>query len=89
MKEDWRDLGDHIRNIVQDAVNSQDFRKLDQTIKNTLSDAVDDVAESFRFRPGRRGAETGRQAGRPPLSRRPGSGGAGHGRTGYGPPAPH
>ncbi len=89
MKEDWRDLGDHIRNIVQDAVNSQDFRKLDQTIKNTLSDAVDDVAESFRFRPGRRGAETGRQVGRRSFSGRPGSGAAGHGRTGYGPPAPY
>lgn len=55
MKEDWRDLGNHICNIVQDAVNSQDFRKLNQTIKNTIYDAVDDVAESLRFQPGRAG----------------------------------
>jgi len=53
MKEDWRDLGNHICNIVQDAVNSQDFRKLNQTIKNTINNAVDDVAESFGFQGGR------------------------------------
>lgn len=59
MKEDWRDLGNHICNIVQDAVNSQDFRRLNQTIKNTIGDAVDEVAESFRLRPGKHGAGGG------------------------------
>ena len=79
MKEDWRDLGNHICNIVQDAVNSQDFRKLNQTIKNTISDAVDDVAESFRFQPGKHVTGSRRTTGGRPFSGQPGGGAAGTG----------
>ena len=59
MKEDWRELGNHICDIVQDAVNSQDFRKLNQTIKNTISGAVDDVTGSLRFQDDRYGPQAG------------------------------
>ncbi|QNM04736.1 5-bromo-4-chloroindolyl phosphate hydrolysis family protein [Qiania dongpingensis] len=43
MNQEWRDLGNDIRNIIQDAVNSQDFRKLNQTIKGAINSAVDGV----------------------------------------------
>ncbi|MCI8465735.1 MAG: hypothetical protein HFI63_07760 [Lachnospiraceae bacterium] len=75
MKQDWRDLGIHICDIVQDAINSQDFRKLNQTIKNTIGDAVDSVAEGFRAGGGR-GAQVHSGYGR---RRHSGTGGSGTG----------
>lgn len=40
MNQDWEKWGKDIRSIVQDAIDSQDFNKLNQTITNTVSDAV-------------------------------------------------
>lgn len=38
---DWDDLGKSIQDIVDQAVNSQDYRRLSQTIRQTVSRAVD------------------------------------------------
>ncbi len=61
MKEDWRDVGSHICDIVQDAVNSQDFRTLNQTIKNTINDAVNGVTGGLRFQTGWQGGHAQRE----------------------------
>lgn len=43
MNQEWRNLGNNIRDIIQDAVNSQDFRKLNQTVKSAINSAVESV----------------------------------------------
>lgn len=40
-------LGDEIRNIVQDAVNSRDFNRLNYDIKNVVTGALDEVRRSI------------------------------------------
>ena len=38
--QDWERFGEEIRRTVQDAVDSQDYRKLNQTITDTNNRAV-------------------------------------------------
>ena len=38
--QDWQRFGEEIRRTVQDAVDSQDYRKLNQTITDTINRAV-------------------------------------------------
>ena len=45
---DWYDLGEQIRDMVQSAVDSQDFRKLNQTVSGTISRAVSSAAKSVK-----------------------------------------
>lgn len=40
-------LGDEIRNIVQDAVNNRDFNRLNRDIRNVVSSALDEVRRSI------------------------------------------
>lgn len=47
MNQDWEKWGKDIRNIVQDAIDSQDFNKLNQTITNTVSDAVSGIQKGL------------------------------------------
>lgn len=49
MNQDWERWGRDIRNIVEDAVESQDFRKLNDTISNTVNDAVFTIKENLRM----------------------------------------
>lgn len=44
---DFSNIGDQIRDAVEDAIDSMDFRQLNQTISNTVSDAVDEVRRQF------------------------------------------
>lgn len=46
--QDWEDLGRNIQNIIDQAVNSQDYRKLNQTITRTVSHAMDVGGEAVR-----------------------------------------
>ena len=46
--QDWDDLGRSIQEIVDRAVNSQDYRKLNQTIRQTVEQAVDAGGEAVR-----------------------------------------
>lgn len=40
MRNDWENIGDMIRNTVQDAVDSQDFRRLNETVRNTINNTI-------------------------------------------------
>ena len=45
---DWEDLGRSIENIVDRAVNSRDYQKLNQTIRQTVERAVDVGGEAVK-----------------------------------------
>lgn len=47
MSQDWDSLGKDIRNIVQGAIDSQDFRKLNQTINSTINEAITGVQKGL------------------------------------------
>ena len=44
----WEELGRTVRDIVDQAVSSQDYRKLNQTVRQTVSRAVDLGSETVR-----------------------------------------
>lgn len=46
--QDWEELGENIRKTVQNAIDSQDFNKLNQTINNTINDAVGSVYSGIK-----------------------------------------
>ncbi len=46
--QDWDDLGLNIQDIIDRAVNSQDYQKLDQTIRQVIDKAVDVGTEVVR-----------------------------------------
>ena len=47
-KNDWYNLGNDIRDIVQNAVDSQDFDKLNQTINGAISGAIKTAEEGLK-----------------------------------------
>ena len=48
MNQEWEKFGRDIRNIVEDAVNSQDFRQLNKAITNTVNEAVSSIQQGLR-----------------------------------------
>ena len=46
--QDWDDLGRSIQDIVDRAVNSRDFQKLNQTVSQAVGKAVDMGSEAVR-----------------------------------------
>ena len=48
MNNEWEKFGKEIRNIVEDAVNAQDFRQLNRTITNSINDAVSSIQEGLK-----------------------------------------
>ena len=46
--QDWEALGRNIQDIIDQAVNSQDYRKLNQTITRTVNHAIDVGGEAVR-----------------------------------------
>ena len=48
-KNNWEVLGENIRDIVQNAVDSQDFQKLNQTITSTMTRVVNEMEKSFQL----------------------------------------
>ena len=46
--KDWTDLGNNIRDMVDDAVRSQDFRKLNENICRTVSDGIVNISRSIK-----------------------------------------
>lgn len=48
INRDWERFGEDIRRTVQNAIDSKDFGKLNQTITNTINDAVDSIANNIR-----------------------------------------
>ena len=49
--QDWDDLGRSIQDIVDRAVNSRDFQKLNQTVSQAVGKAVDMGSEAVRKPP--------------------------------------
>ena len=45
---DWEKFGEDIKKVVQDAIDSQDFDKLNQTITNTITNAADAIAKNMK-----------------------------------------
>ena len=45
---DWSDLGNDIRRMVDDAVNSGDFRRLDENIRRTVTDGLENLGDSLK-----------------------------------------
>ena len=39
-KKDWYEAGDQIRNLVQDAIDKEDFSQLSSTISNVVNDTM-------------------------------------------------
>lgn len=48
MNQDWERFGEDIRRTVQDAIDSQDYNRLNQTITNTINNAMGGLDRSFR-----------------------------------------
>lgn len=48
MNREWERFGEDIRRTVQNAIDSQDFGRLNQTITNTINDAVDTISRNIR-----------------------------------------
>ncbi|HAL87661.1 MAG TPA: 5-bromo-4-chloroindolyl phosphate hydrolysis protein [Clostridiales bacterium] len=46
--QDWEDIGRSIQNIIDQAINSQDYRKLNQTITRTVGRAIDAGGQAVR-----------------------------------------
>lgn len=45
---DWTDLGNDIRDMVDRAVNSHDFRQLNENICRTVTDGLDNISSNIR-----------------------------------------
>ncbi len=45
---EWYDLGEQIKDMVQSAVDSQDFRKLNQTVSGTINKAVGQAVDGVK-----------------------------------------
>lgn len=62
VNRDWEKFGEDIRRTVQEAVNSQNFDKLNQTVTETINDAAAGIAEALK-QAGKSAAEAGRRTG--------------------------
>lgn len=47
-RRDWERMGDAVKDIVENAVNSQDFKKLNQTISNIVGNAADSIVAGVK-----------------------------------------
>ncbi len=48
INNDWERFGDEIRRTVQDAVDSRDFSRLNQTVSNTVGQAMDHISRGLK-----------------------------------------
>lgn len=48
MNNEWERFGDEIKRTIQDAVDSQDFSRLNQTITNTVNMAMENVSRGLK-----------------------------------------
>lgn len=46
-KKDFNNIGDQIKEVVEDALSSMDFKKLNDTISSTVNGALDEVRKQF------------------------------------------
>ena len=48
INNDWERFGDEIRRTIQDAVDTRDFSRLNQTVSDTIGKAMDNVSRGIR-----------------------------------------
>ena len=48
INNDWERFGDEIRRTIQDAVDSRDYRRLNQTVSDTVGRAMDNVSRGLK-----------------------------------------
>ena len=48
INNDWERFGDEIRRTIQNAVDSQDFSRLNQTVSDTIGKAMDSVSRGVK-----------------------------------------
>ena len=48
INNDWERFGEEIRRTIQDAVDNQDFRRLNQTVSDTVGRVMDAVSDGLR-----------------------------------------
>lgn len=48
INNDWERFGDEIRRTIQNAVDSKDFRRLNQTVSDTVGHAMDNVSQGLK-----------------------------------------
>ena len=48
INNDWERFGDEIRRTIQNAVDSKDFRMLNQTVSDTVGRAMDNVSRGLK-----------------------------------------
>jgi 5-bromo-4-chloroindolyl phosphate hydrolysis protein len=48
-KDNFSNIGDEIKDIVQNAVNSREFRQLNKNIENTVNTALDELRKSLNY----------------------------------------
>lgn len=46
--QDWYNLGEDIKNMVQSAIDSKDFRQLNESINRSINTAMDSVSQGLR-----------------------------------------
>ena len=47
-KKDWYEAGDQIRNLVQDAIDKEDFSQLSSTISNVVNDTMSGLEKALK-----------------------------------------
>ena len=47
-KEDWGNLGEEIKNLVESAIDSKDYQTLNKSLEKTVNSALNSVEESLR-----------------------------------------
>ena len=48
INQDWSNLGEDIRNMVQDAIDSKDFRQLNESVNRSIHSAMESVSQGLR-----------------------------------------
>ena len=62
-KKDWYEAGDQIRNLVQDAIDKEDFSQLSSTISNVVNDTMSGLEKALKDSFGDGARQTGSAAG--------------------------
>lgn len=47
--QDWENFGREIKKTVQDAIDSRDYAKLNQTITNTINKATEGIQNGYKY----------------------------------------
>ena len=62
-KKDWYEAGDQIRNLVQEAIDKEDFSQLSSTISNVVNDTMSGLEKALKDSLGNSTRQAGGAAG--------------------------